>query len=107
MRLIAGTALMTQGITILWNGPPIETSMLNLFAAGAGLLLLAGLWTPIAGSMVAFLELWKALTQPVDPLTHILLGTLGAALAMIGPGSWSVDAGLFGWKRIDIPTRER
>jgi hypothetical protein len=57
--------------------------------------------------MVAFLELWKALSQPVDLWTHILLGTLGAALAMIGPGAWSVDAGLFGWKRIDIPTRER
>jgi hypothetical protein len=107
MRLIAGAALMTQGITILWGGPHIEAFILNLFATAAGLLLLAGLWTPIAGAMVAFLELWKALSQPVDPWTHILLGTLGAALAMIGPGAWSVDAGLFGWKRIDIPTRER
>jgi hypothetical protein len=107
MRLIACTALVTQGITILWGRPPIETFLLNLFATGAGLLLLAGLWTPITGAMVAFLELWKALSQPVDPWTHILLGTIGAAIAMIGPGAWSVDAGLFGWKRIDIPNRER
>jgi uncharacterized membrane protein YphA (DoxX/SURF4 family) len=107
MRLVAGTASMTQGITILWGGPHIEAFILNLIATAAGLLLLAGLWTPIAGAMVAFLELWKALSQPVDPSTYILLATLGAALAMIGPGAWSVDAGLFGWKRIDIPTRER
>ena len=107
MRLIAGTALITQGITILWGGPQIETFLLNLVATGAGLLLLAGLGTPVAGAIVAVLELWKAVSQPVDPWTHILLGTLGAALAMIGPGAWSVDAGLFGWKRIDIPTRER
>ena len=107
MRLVAGSASMTQGITILWGGHQIETFILNLLATGAGLLLLAGLWTPIAGAMVAFLELWKALSQPVDPWTHILLGTLGAALAMIGPGASSVDAALFGWKRINIPTRER
>jgi putative oxidoreductase len=107
MRLIAGTASMTQAITILWDGPQFEPFILNLLATGGGLLLLAGLWTPIAGAMLAFLELWKALSQPVDLWTHILLGTLGAALAMIGPGAWSVDAGLFGWKRIDFPTRER
>ena len=56
---------------------------------------------------MAFLELWKALSQPVDPGTHILLGTLGAALAMFEPGAWSDDARLFGRKRINIPTRER
>jgi uncharacterized membrane protein YphA (DoxX/SURF4 family) len=107
MRLIAGTALITQGIAIIWHGPKFDAFLLNLLATGGGLLLLAGLWTPIAGAMVAFFELWTALSQPVDPWTHILLGTLGAALAMIGPGVWSVDAALFGWKRIDIPTRER
>jgi hypothetical protein len=32
----------------------------------------------------------------------MLLGTLGAALALLGPGGCSVDARLFGWKRIDI-----
>ena len=28
-----------------------------------------------------------------------------AALAMLGPGHWSVDARLFGWKRIEAPPR--
>jgi uncharacterized membrane protein YphA (DoxX/SURF4 family) len=39
-------------------------------------------------------------------LTHILLATLGTAVALLGPGAWSVDARLFGWKRINIPNRK-
>jgi putative oxidoreductase len=104
MRLVAGAALIAQGIKILWGEPHIEAFILNLAATGAGLLLLVGLWTPFGGAIVAFIELWQALSQPVDLWTRILLGTLGTALAMIGPGAWSVDARLFGWKRIDIPT---
>jgi uncharacterized membrane protein YphA (DoxX/SURF4 family) len=104
MRIVAGAALIAQGINIFWGELQIEAFILNLAATGSGLLLLVGLWTPFAGAIVAFIELWQALSQPVDPWTHILLGTVGAALAFIGPGAWSVDASLFGWKRIDIPT---
>jgi hypothetical protein len=35
----------------------------------------------------------------------ILLAVVGAALAMLGPGVTSIDARLFGRKRIDIPER--
>jgi uncharacterized membrane protein YphA (DoxX/SURF4 family) len=69
----------------------------------AGILLLVGLWTPVAGSLIALLELWNWIsTKPADPLPDILLASIGAALALLGPGAWSVDARLFGWKRIDV-----
>jgi hypothetical protein len=29
------------------------------------------------------------------------LGTVGAGVAMLGPGLWSVDARLYGWKRLE------
>ena len=106
LRLAVGAALIAHCITILRGDPQTEALIENLLAAGTGLLLLAGLWTPIAGAMVAFIELWHAVTRPVDLWTHILLGILGAALALIGPGVWSIDAHLFGWKRIEIPTRK-
>ena len=54
---------------------------------------------------MAVAELCLALSHSHDPWIHILLGALGAALAMLGPGAWSVDARLFGRKRIQIPQR--
>jgi hypothetical protein len=27
---------------------------------------------------------------------------IGVALALLGPGAWSIDARLFGWKRLEI-----
>jgi putative oxidoreductase len=107
MRLVAGFTLVDHGITGLPGEPPLGRAIVSVLATAAGVLLLAGLWTPLAGALAAGVELWCAFSQRFsqtgDPLTHILLATLGAAVALIGPGAWSVDARLFGWKRIEIP----
>ena len=103
MRLVVGMALVVRRIIELQSAPPIS---LDTLAIAAGILLLAGLWTPIAGVLLTIIQIWCAFTHPHDPWSYILLGTLGAALAMLGPGAWSVDARLFGWKRIDIRDRK-
>jgi uncharacterized membrane protein YphA (DoxX/SURF4 family) len=102
MRLVGGASLITHGLTKLRTGPTVP----DLLAIAAGMLLLAGLWTPIAGSLVAIIGLWNSISQPGDPSANILLGTIGLALALLGPGIWSVDARLFGWKRIDVRDRK-
>jgi len=105
MRLVAGFTLADQGIIGLRGEPRLGQVIVSVLAAAAGILLTAGLWTPIAGALAAGVELWCTFSPPGDPLTHILLGTLGAAVALVGPGAWSVDARLFGWKRINIRNR--
>lgn len=78
---------------------------MQLIAAGAGLLLFIGLWTPIAGAVIAFVELWIIFSRTGDPSMSGILAILGGTLAMIGPGAWSVDAHLFGRKLIEISNR--
>jgi uncharacterized membrane protein YphA (DoxX/SURF4 family) len=106
MRLVVGIALVVRIIIELPNTPPIGLAVMHFLAIAAGILLLAGLWTPIAGVLLAIIEICSAFTHPQDPWSYILLGTLGAALAMLGPGAWSIDARLFGWKRIDLRDRK-
>jgi uncharacterized membrane protein YphA (DoxX/SURF4 family) len=106
MRLVVGIALIDRGIARLWSDPSMLLTVLSVLTTAAGLLLLAGLWTPIAGTLVAVIETWKIFLIPGNQWIYILLATLGAALAMLGPGGWSVDARLFGWKRIDLGDRE-
>jgi len=64
------------------------------------LLILVGLWTPAAGTLVAAVQVWVALTGAGDESMAVILAALGGTLAMIGPGAWSIDARLFGRKYI-------
>ncbi len=75
-------------------------SMSDDVAASLGLLILVGLWTPIAGGLIFIVELSLALIGHADPWRAVAMATLGASLAMIGPGAWSIDARLFGRKQI-------
>jgi uncharacterized membrane protein YphA (DoxX/SURF4 family) len=102
MRLDVGLAMAVRGIIELQGRPPIGPAVLDALDTGVGILLLLGLWTPFAGALVAVIELWNAFSHPHDPWASILLGTIGASLSLLGPGAWSVDARLFGWKRIDV-----
>jgi putative oxidoreductase len=106
MRLVAGTVLIVRAVMGLSGALAIGPAPLLVFQIGLGLLLLAGLWTPVAGTLGAMIAVWRLVSQVGEPWIQILVATLGVSLALLGPGVWSIDARLFGWKRVDIPQRQ-
>jgi putative oxidoreductase len=109
LRLLTAVVLIRFGIASVLEVSPLAITVLEVIGAGAGLLLLIGLWTPVAGALAAIVKVWIAFLQIYsgsgDPWIGFLQAILGAVLAMVGPGAWSVDARLFGRKRIDMPER--
>ena len=86
LRVILGSALVVRASSTVWSDPPIKTTIMSLFLAGFGLLLIPGLWTPITATVVALLETWQIVTTAGDRWVPFLMGTIGGALAMLGPG---------------------
>jgi putative oxidoreductase len=106
LRLLTGVALIYFGIASVRETPPLATVVLQIIGVGAGTLLLIGLYTPVAGALAAIVKMSIAFSRffshSGDPWSAIGQATLGAVLAMVGPGAWSIDARLFGRKRIDV-----
>lgn len=97
--------MVAQAVSALLAGPPLAAVLFQSLSIGLGLLLLAGLWTPVAGTLIAAEALWNVFRSG-QPWCWIMMATLGVALALIGPGAWSIDARLFGWRRLEIRDRK-
>jgi putative oxidoreductase len=109
LRLVACSAVFNLSLRGLEKVQPDEPAILQFAAIAAmiaGALLAVGLWTPVSGCMVAATALWGFIAGSGDPWANTLLATIGAALSMIGPGVWSLDSRLFGWKRILIRDKQ-
>jgi putative oxidoreductase len=104
LRLVAAIPLLIGATPGFW-GAPQNGLYAKYVAISVGSLLLAGLWTPVAGTLQAIVEVWFGFSEKGGAGVHFLLAALGVSLVMLGPGAWSVDARLFGRKRIDIRTR--
>ncbi|MBV9038965.1 MAG: hypothetical protein JO182_31055 [Acidobacteriaceae bacterium] len=100
-RGLAGFLLLHNGMVRVWEKPQAISTIPEGVGAVAGILLLLGLWTPVAGTVAAVMQVWLLLVEIREPLIPIVVATLGATLAMIGPGAWSLDARLFGRKHIE------
>ena len=97
--------MINHEIRLLLSKPLSLTSANSIALIVVGILLIIGLWTPVAGILVAALQVHNFL-HCIDPWMYLRLGIFASALAMLGPGGWSVDARLFGWKRVEVPPRE-
>ncbi len=94
-------AIVSDGVLYVWlTGEPVSMAV-KIAAVASGLLLLLGLWTPVAATAGALLEAWLALI-PERLVTHLVIAVIAVSLIALGPGAWSIDCRLFGRRRIDV-----
>lgn len=105
LRLICSCVVIADAIEIFTGKAQTSLHIPHALACAAALLLLAGFWTPIAGAGLAAAELWMAASRSTGIEGPVLLAVLGGALAVLGPGAYSIDAKLFGRKRMEIRGR--
>jgi len=103
-RLVTAAALVCSGVAHFHVTTPVILVVPQIIEIVTGALLLVGLWTPLIGAVVACREMWIVFSGS-DPWLPLVLAVLGASLAVIGPGAWSVDARLFGRKHIKTSLR--
>ncbi|MGA7400236.1 MAG: hypothetical protein WCC99_10770 [Candidatus Sulfotelmatobacter sp.] len=102
-RVLTSTILLYCGASHLHENARLAPSLPYLIAAIAAVLLLLGLWTPLAGITIAIVGVWLFFACSAYSLTAIVVAVLGATVAMIGPGMWSIDARLYGRKHLEAP----
>jgi uncharacterized membrane protein YphA (DoxX/SURF4 family) len=117
LRVVVAVTLVAHGILCLLSSDRMTLIVLVSFALLflSGLSLLIGFLTPIL-SLLACLESlgiafsWFPL-QLLSPFESKLalapIIAIAAAIALLGPGAFSLDARLFGWKEIVIPPASR
>jgi putative oxidoreductase len=100
LRLAEGVPSVVAGATHVIGSGAVLAAVPQVVDILSGLLLIAGLWTPIGAVLQALVEFANVLAGA--GYEHMVRGIIGLSIAMLGPGAWSVDARLFGRKRIDV-----
>jgi putative oxidoreductase len=99
LRIAAGLCLV--GVwTMLGDVGDTTAVVLRCASLVVALLLLIGLGTPVVGMSEAAIQVGVMIIDRRYDSSSMLAAALGLALAMLGPGAWSLDARVFGRKRI-------
>jgi putative oxidoreductase len=107
LRLTLGSILIEHSVRSLAGGAALPFPAVQWIAILLGLLLLVGFWTPIAAALTALTAIFEAVSASAAWPLYVSFGALAVALALVGPGVWSVDARRYGWKEIKIPDAGR
>ena len=117
MRAVVGVTASAQGILYVAHGSNLTFAMLSAYVvlAGCGACLLTGFLTPVVSIAIMILSLAMTLSKvpvvsgnpPDGTLAFLELIVMAAAIALLGPGAFSLDARLFGRREIVIPPSSR
>jgi uncharacterized membrane protein YphA (DoxX/SURF4 family) len=117
LRVVVGATLVGHGVLCLLSSERVTLLVLVSFAvlSLSGVCLLIGFLTPILSLLAGLENLGIAFSwfplQLLSPFESKLalapVIAISAAIALLGPGAFSLDARLFGWKEIVIPPASR
>ena len=109
LRAAVGASAMVQGGASLAqaDGPAPGMWVVGALTVAGGAALLVGFLTPGTGALVcvSIAMFWFPTTAPrvfLDGIAAALVAADAAAIALLGPGAYSVDARLFGRREIVI-----
>ena len=106
MRAAAAAALVAPAAHMLVGRPTYAGLPESVLGAVGGVLVAVGLWTPLSAGFATLLALAEAAAVPGRTCNGLMLAAMTMSLALLGPGGWSIDARLFGWKRIESAPRK-
>lgn len=112
LRMAVGATLLAQGILCLpWYAPASASVVVAVVLISTGGCILVGFLTPVLGILagiecLGLASLWFPLPSgsllDCKPFILHLIAT-ATAISLLGPGAYSLDARLFGWREIVIP----
>ncbi|MET0532676.1 MAG: hypothetical protein ABW171_00485 [Steroidobacter sp.] len=102
LRVACSLPLLVLGMSRLWGEPADAALWIRILSCVSGALMVAGFWTPFAAVFQVILEGMFAVAGTAFDGTHLTHALIGLSLVMLGPGYWSIDARLYGRKRIDL-----
>ena len=108
LRVITALALGCSGYSLLYEpapGPRLS-HLVGVVLSLLGVLMIVGFVTTVAGIVACGLLLISLIWMGL-PFTATSGTAVGLALvsALIGPGYYSLDAVVFGWRRVEITRR--
>ena len=115
LRSGVGLTAAFQGGAYLATGGGVLPWLIGFSALAIGLLLVMGFLTPAVTVLSGFgaaASAYSWLPLPASNLFDtrlpvILIGVMAVAIVMLGPGAFSLDARLFGFREIIIPRIDR
>jgi uncharacterized membrane protein YphA (DoxX/SURF4 family) len=103
LRCIAAAALIPYADADVWLSLEPTLLLMHGLTIITAVLLISGLWTPVAGAAQALLLFYSNFpgTAAADS-SQMLWAAVGLCVAMLGPGAYSMDSRLFGRRRIEV-----